>query len=50
MTKKLDLKGLAISVGVVIIAWLIAISFHIPFEIISLIGCIACALFIVFTS
>lgn len=47
---KQDLMGLIVSVGLVAIAWTISLVFHIPIEIISLIGCIGCALFIIFTS
>lgn len=36
--------------GVTALAWAIALLFHIPFELIALVGCIGCALFTIFTS
>lgn len=44
------MDGLLFSAGMVVIAWIIALLFHIPFEAIALIGCIGCLLFTIFTS
>lgn len=44
------MDGLLFAIGVTALAWVIALLFHIPFELIALVGCIGCALFTIFTS
>lgn len=44
------MDGLLFAIGVTALAWAIALLFHIPFELIALVGCIGCALFTIFTS